>query len=172
MSDDNDNTEDLEKLEMAALETGDEPARRWEATTDRFRRHPIGVAVGTGIAALLVGGVLGSTVFGGTTPEVGTAATSSRYAAEGPACLDGPPPPPPDGQGGPGGVDGPDRRGGPGGPSHHGGPGEHHGPGASGPGRPGPKEAIGPENSGDQVAPGADQPVPKTPLLPAEQPAR
>lgn len=95
MSDDVDDTADLKAPEVAAADRQEGPTSRWNGTGERVRRHPIGVAVGAGIAGLLIGGILGAGLFGGSAPEVGRAGASSHYAADGPQCLGGPPPPRP-----------------------------------------------------------------------------
>jgi hypothetical protein len=165
-ADDTEDTDNLAAQHVHSAPQTEKPARRWAGTTERVRRHPIGVAVGTAIAGLLVGGALTAALVGGSTHDVGPAGVRSHYAAEGPACLGGPPPgddsaPPP-----------------PGGPGHHvrGGPGRHDGPGREGPGGPGQQgpggdpaaPAPAPRPSGTAgPAPGAPA-APTTPLLPAE----
>ncbi|WP_284233622.1 hypothetical protein [Mycobacterium antarcticum] len=170
MSDDVDDTADLKAPEVAAADRQERPTSRWNGTGERVRRHPIGVAVSAGIAGLLIGGILGAGMFGGSAPEVGRAGASSHYAADGPQCLGGPPPPPPGGPGGPrgggpgqGGPDGPAGRAAPGAPGAPAAPGVQGGPGVD---RPAPDQQRG----GAAPAPGPA--TPSTPLLPAEQPAR
>jgi len=188
-NDDATDTDNLTAQHVEPAPPAEKPASRWADTGDRVRRHPVGVAVGTGVAALIVGGILGATLFGGPGPAVGPAGISNPFAAQGQMCPPGPPPggpggpggqfwgPPPPPPGGPGGPGGPGQFAGPppppGGPGGPGGPGQFAGPpppppGAGAPAAPGGQQAPAPQPGGAAPAPAA----PTTPLLPAERPAR
>ena len=178
MSDENENTENLRAEDGESVAQTEKPARR--SVNERVREHPVGVAIGSGIGGLLVGGLLTTALFTGFTPDVGHAGMSTQYAAQGQQCLGAPPPPPggPDGQFAPpppppGGPGGPEGKAGPGGPSGHRGPG--------GPDRPGvpdgPDGQPAPPADGSQSPPPPDAgsqggPAPTRAPLPAERPTR
>lgn len=142
-------------------------ADRWASVTRPARRHPVGLAVGTGLAGLVIGMLGGLAVNAhpmvsltvGTAPAVAPADrpqpgvpgagpglhSPGMHGPGGPAGPGVPPPPPPPGAG-------------PGGPADA---------GPAGPPRPGERPA--PPEAGTAPGPKPDADAPQSPPLPAER---
>ncbi|WP_237571111.1 hypothetical protein [Mycolicibacterium lacusdiani] len=156
--------DDTEVIEQRPVDQAPVPQQsRWRAVREPARRHPIGVAVGTALAGLVIG--FGTGVLVDAHPMMALTVGTDPIPA---APQHGPgwggderpvPPPPPGGPGAPHGPGGPAGPGGPGGPDGPGGPGGRGGP--EGPG----EQAPPPPPRGEQAPPRGEQPP-----APAEQP--
>lgn len=188
------------EADTAQINAAPEPAPwtvpgRWAAITVPARRHPVGLAIGSAAAGLVLG------LLGGLAVDAHPMMSLTVGTAAVPAAVDrpdpgGPPPGPPGERGGPAfdgpqgppqppwargphhpGIEGPGGAMGPGGPPPAPGDGPR-GPGIEGPdGGPGPgQRPPTPPNGGPSpTAPGAPQPTnpggdaPQSPPLPAER---
>lgn len=151
-------------------------ADRWASVTRPARRHPVGLAVGTGLAGLVIGMLGGLAVNAhpmvsltvGTAPAV---APADRPQPGVPGAGPGLHSPGMHGPGGPGGPGGPAGPGVPPPPPPPGaGPGGPADAGPAGPaGPPRPGERPAPPEAGTAPGPKPDAEAPQSPPLPAER---